>query len=135
MKTTSLTAILFALLVAAPGCNQADADPTAALPSAECVDNDGDGLGAGCELGSDCDDSDPTVGQCEAGPSDECDEGATRECKVTLKQNGGVQSCFVGVEVCESGKWGACGARGCTPRSSASGAFGAPNAAEPGRAP
>jgi hypothetical protein len=113
VKTTRpLIAILFALLVAAPGCGQADADPTAALPSVECVDADGDGLGAGCEGGSDCDDSDASVGDC-TGPqptSNECEDGATRECKVTLKQNGGVQTCFVGVEVCEGGQWGACGA-------------------------
>jgi len=111
VKTTtrSLTAILFALLVAAPGCNQADADPTAALPTAECVDADGDGLGAGCSLGEDCDDSDATVGACEGPAPVDCEDGATRECKITLKQNGGVQSCFVGVEVCAGGKWGACG--------------------------
>jgi hypothetical protein len=110
VKTTRpLIAILFALLVAAPGCGQADADPTAALPTAECVDADGDGLGAACAAGADCDDSDPSVGACDSEPSDECEDGATRECKVTLKQNGGVQTCFVGVEVCAGGQWGACG--------------------------
>lgn len=42
-----------------------DPDNWSALGCAECIDEDGDGLGLNCDLGRDCDDSDPTVlGEC-----------------------------------------------------------------------
>jgi hypothetical protein len=111
MTTRILSTILFALLIASPGCGDAadeGTDAPAPLPAAaECIDNDGDGLGEGCLAGPDCDDSNP--GECEPSEPEGCDEGATRECKVWLKNNGKVKNCFVGVQVCSGGAWGECG--------------------------
>ena len=40
---------------------------------------------------------------------DECLDGEARECKVQLPTQGKTKNCFVGVQRCEGGKWGACG--------------------------
>ncbi|MBK8257455.1 MAG: VWA domain-containing protein [Polyangiaceae bacterium] len=41
-------------------------------------------------------------------PGAPCDDGSQRECKVELGEQGGVKSCFVGVETCIDGEWGPC---------------------------
>ena len=38
----------------------------------------------------------------------DCEDGATRYCKVILATHGKVTSCFEGVRICEDGAWGSC---------------------------
>jgi hypothetical protein len=49
----------------------------------------------------------PMVGEesVSAGP---CTSGVVQECKVMLGVHGDVSNCFVGVQMCRDGKWGAC---------------------------
>lgn len=101
----ALAASFTSLLV---GCGPADpATAEMELGPAVCVDMDGDGYGDGCAPGLDCDDLDPTIHEgCkakDAGPV--CKDGDRRQCKVQLATNGGVASCFVGVEDCKDGEW------------------------------
>jgi len=55
--------------------------------------------------------SEATAGE-EAGNSGtaqgHCEEGDWKECRVQLPQQGGVENCFVGVQLCEDGAWSAC---------------------------
>jgi hypothetical protein len=37
-----------------------------------------------------------------------CQHGDLEECKVYLSDHNGVTSCFVGVRLCDSGRWGEC---------------------------
>ena len=117
MKTTraanllSLVALVAGLFTI--GCGSEEQRRIAGPPAhtaTTCVDEDGDGAGEGCAT-PDCDDSDPTVAAiCDSTPVEEtCTEGQSRECKVDLGENNGVKSCFVGVQICSGGEWGACG--------------------------
>lgn len=73
----------------------------------ECSDADGDGYGPGCDLGPDCNDNDAAQYEnCPAKPCSASDEA--RECKVNLPSQGDTINCFVGVQYCVDGKWGAC---------------------------
>ena len=42
------------------------------------------------------------------GEDTSCAEGETRTCKVVIGEHNGVQTCFVGVELCIDGAWGPC---------------------------
>jgi hypothetical protein len=80
-----------------------------------CVDDDGDGFGLYCELGTDCDDTDPEI-------TDECrrcmspKEGCT--CKPgtapvkcdppSIKVAGGTLVCSEGTRYCRDSAWSAC---------------------------
>ncbi len=37
-----------------------------------------------------------------------CTDKQVRECRVELGQQGTVQNCFVGLELCSNGAWGSC---------------------------
>lgn len=84
---------------------EADGDAEAL---AVCDDDDGDGYGAACDLGPDCDDSDPARGwvidgcPCAAGdaPIDCRDTGETTD-------EHGLQ-CGLGTRECVDGAWGPC---------------------------
>ena len=95
--------------------------PRHGAPAPTCVDDDGDGFGESCAPGPDCDDSDPEVwddcpgsssssgGGGEGGQAPaECEDGATKACKVILGEHNGVKSCFEGTETCYAGAWGPC---------------------------
>ena len=43
------------------------------------------------------------------GEASSCDNGDSRECHVTIGEHNGVVTCYVGVEICVDGAWGACG--------------------------
>jgi len=41
-------------------------------------------------------------------PTGPCSTGSQRTCHITLGENDGVVTCFVGIQHCEAGSWGAC---------------------------
>jgi hypothetical protein len=81
-----------------------------------CVDNDGDGYGLNCTLGTDCDDEDPTVtDECRrcAGATSTgcpCTPGTkTLSCMPPVKHvTGGTLVCREGNRYCRDGLWSAC---------------------------
>ncbi len=74
--------------------------------SSNCIDEDGDGFGSGCESGSDCDDADASVASTCG--STICKDGAYKDCKVILGKQGDVENCFEGIQFCINGVWGPC---------------------------
>ena len=82
-----------------------------------CADDDGDGYGPYCDLGDDCDDSDPGVHEgclsCGHGPQQGCpcgDGDEPVECHSARPEpdQHGRLTCSVGQRTCESGAWGEC---------------------------
>lgn len=93
-------------------------DPLAGCAS-ECADSDGDGRGAHCEAGPDCDDTDPARGEdcdepapdCEANPYAKgcpCLAGSRRACYRGEAATEGVGLCQAGAQTCFTGSWSAC---------------------------
>lgn len=84
-----------------------------------CVDADGDGYGAGCAAGLDCDDTlatraldceDP-LPDCERDeftPGCACRAGTRRECYAGPEETLDVAGCHSGYQQCPTGSWGAC---------------------------
>jgi hypothetical protein len=117
-----LVALLMAL--AWTGCGPAGEGLGAPGSAPQCVDADGDGFGAGCQFGADCDDEDPEVTRCDddviddgdggngngnGKPTGECKKGDTRECSIDLGTTAGVHTCWYGTQICdEHGEWGSC---------------------------
>jgi streptogramin lyase len=88
----------------------------------DCVDEDGDGYGEGCEAGFDCNDANPAVYEgapelCD-GLDNNCDDvvdegcpcqnGAIRSCYTGDPATLGVGRCRAGFQVCEGESWGRC---------------------------
>ena len=61
-----------------------------------CVDGDGDGYGAGCALGADCDDTNPAV---SPAATDVCN-GTDDDCDGTVDEDSGAPSCRLTDGVC-----------------------------------
>lgn len=87
--------------------------------AAACVDEDGDGRGAHCESGPDCDDSDRARGadcsapkpDCEATPYAKgcpCLAGSYHECYHADPSTIGRGLCRSGSQSCFTGSWGSC---------------------------
>lgn len=102
-------ACLAACLVA--GCSHANLSDHAA----DCVDLDGDGYGAGCARGSDCDDTNPGVttgcARClhDGIPGCECSQpGGSAPCGASVGSTGGELLCGQGQSTCVDGRWGEC---------------------------
>lgn len=85
----------------------------------ECRDADGDGRGAGCERGDDCDDHHPRLGErcdaearaCAAAPGTEgcpCLAGARRECYAGPDGTADIGVCRTGMRHCAGDVWSAC---------------------------
>lgn len=51
---------------------------------------------------------DSSVSSAIGKPAAPCVDKQVRECRVELGQQGTVQNCFVGLELCASGAWGPC---------------------------
>ncbi len=82
-------------------------------PDNDCVDNDGDGRGTGCNLGPDCNDFNPDVVLCDCSESNfagcECTvEGATESCFDGRAELEGVGQCRGGTRTCTGGQWTPC---------------------------
>jgi hypothetical protein len=104
------------------GCSGDDTKrPIAASPDDDagsndvCMDADGDGYGKNCSLGSDCDDTDPSVTvECRrcliTGPDCPCQPGTMNmRCNPPPeKVQGGTIVCTEGTRYCRDGVWGAC---------------------------
>jgi hypothetical protein len=80
----------------------------------ECIDEDDDGFGVGCDK-RDCDDADPEITtECfrctPPGPGCPCEQGtAPIHCKPPdIKVPDGVLVCRDGTTYCRDGKWSAC---------------------------
>jgi streptogramin lyase len=85
-----------------------------------CVDEDLDGLGAGCEAGPDCDDENAARGaDCEAVPPPDCTADPTRtgcpclpgsvtDCYPGSEGTAGVGICVPGRARCVARRWGLC---------------------------
>ena len=115
-----LLTCLFAL--AAIGCSGSPKRTGTAVPSADddggvetCIDRDHDGWGKNCDLGSDCDDSDPRVTdecrRCLAPAKDcPCTPGTiAQRCTPPVKHvDGGVLVCQEGTRYCRDSYWGDC---------------------------
>ncbi len=102
-------ACLAACLVA--GCSHANLSDHAA----DCVDLDGDGYGAGCARGSDCDDTNPGVttgcARClhDGIPGCECSQpGVSAPCGASVGSTDGQLLCGQGQSTCTHGRWGEC---------------------------
>lgn len=79
----------------------------------DCIDEDGDGYGAGCMLGPDCDDTDPELNfscDCDTVPHEgcPCEEGAEEECFEADAGFLDVGLCHAGKRSCEAGAWTGC---------------------------
>jgi hypothetical protein len=104
------------------GCGGGDQDPPEAGKSpsiggdtGECKDVDGDGFGANCSEGPDCDDLDDTVfercGVCtDAAEGCECEaDAAAIECKLSDDQIAEDSLlCETGMRYCREGLWTEC---------------------------
>jgi hypothetical protein len=95
--------------------------PIAATPDDDggssdvCLDADGDGYGHDCSLGSDCDDTDPSVtDECRRcltpGPNCPCMPGTVNvRCDPPAQHvQGGTIVCTEGTRYCRDGYWGGC---------------------------
>ncbi|GMV38430.1 MAG: hypothetical protein AMXMBFR64_01460 [Myxococcales bacterium] len=92
-----------------------DSGPDIACDDCGCVDQDGDGFGAGCEKGPDCDDTDPLrateCNGCDDGPSEGCvceDSGLQMPCFSGAAEQVDVGPCRTGLRTCKNGVWGPC---------------------------
>jgi len=93
-----------------------DAGLSGGASPAPCVDRDGDGFGAACPRGPDCDDDDPRLtNQCRAclRPSTGCpcaETAAPVACNVATgtTANGPEGICRLGQRTCRGGAWSAC---------------------------
>jgi streptogramin lyase len=103
----ALASIWLLWLAAGTGCSQ------------PCVDRDGDGYGAGCSKGADCDDHNPALTRdcgaaarkCTAAPFTEgcpCLADASRQCYAADESTIGVGRCRAGRQSCPTGEWSAC---------------------------
>ncbi len=109
-----------AAITAPPPAN----DPAVTVTGSACVDRDGDGFGAGCARGPDCDDNTPQVTraclQCRrADVGCACDRAAPPvPCNLATgtTENAPDGVCHLGQRVCRGGAWSSCepfeGARG-----------------------
>ncbi|MCG8553935.1 MAG: polymer-forming cytoskeletal protein [Proteobacteria bacterium] len=111
--TGPLAALLFGACMQGGSVRRAPGAPNT-VPIA-CVDLDGDGYGAGCALGSDCDDTDPAQGrQCHQcvrlAEGCECGHGtAPVSCKLAPSTTGdGLTICHAGKRYCREGTWTGC---------------------------
>ncbi|EYF07737.1 Hypothetical protein CAP_8238 [Chondromyces apiculatus DSM 436] len=69
-------------------------------------------LGGACSDGESLGPPLPTGGQTSTptgGNVDECNDGAERDCSVTIAEHNGVVTCMHGTQACEDGHWTACG--------------------------
>ena len=99
LSTVTRIALISTALVWVAGCSSADdRPPVADLGSAGAAGSGGSGNGSAGAGGAVNTTPDPNS----------CDEGTVRECKVRLPSHAGVSNCFVGVELCDGGKWGKC---------------------------
>lgn len=79
-----------------------------------CTDKDGDGFGPGCDMGVDCDDSDPLVrDECYACNQNQSGCPCSREgqrfaCGELVTDAEGNSACRMGERVCEGGRWSEC---------------------------
>ncbi len=82
----------------------------AAAGSSGCLDRDGDGFGAGCARGFDCDDHDPTVAtDCGALMQRQpCEGNGTRACFLFDSFSDSAYTCKQGTQQCEGGLWSHC---------------------------
>lgn len=105
--------MLALLLSAAAACQPAEPERRV------CVDADGDGYGAGCALGPDCDERDPFLNSdcsadrpdCEAQPLAQgcpCLLGAREECYDGPPESAGVGPCKAGIVRCVDTEWDRC---------------------------
>ena len=109
------------------GCSKTQGDPLNGEPAEDpleapggptCIDKDGDGFGAGCGNGLDCNDEDPMVGpecyECVGNPTGcPCTiEGSTFACGELSQDAAGQPVCLMGEKTCVQGKWSACIAKG-----------------------
>jgi hypothetical protein len=109
---------LFAIVAALAACSDQPLSPPAPLPPGAvdptCVDDDGDGFGAGCAAGDDCGDDDPeSTDECyrcdEPAPGCPCDvDGQKYACEMVHSTVGEQEVCGPGVSVCEQGVWSEC---------------------------
>ncbi len=106
------------------------ADNSDAGPINGCVDRDGDGYGFACTMGSDCDDSDPTITmQClcenESSPGCPCTgSGEQVSCGTVYSRVGDQVVCGEGISTCDGSSWGECIINGAVTIKSASAASG-----------
>jgi len=98
-----------------PSVSTGGPDVDATVEDVSCVDNDGDGFGAHCPLGADCDDEDPTSGnecrRCATPIKDcPCKSGTLPlSCIPPAKQvEGGTLICKEGSRYCRTGYWSDC---------------------------
>jgi hypothetical protein len=106
--------LLSVLVLALAACESTNAAPSGW--GDVCIDADGDGFGAECAAGTDCDDGDPSVhADCAAcAPADKAGcacvvEGASAAC-VDGRSIGedGALLCAVGTRTCRGARWSAC---------------------------
>ncbi len=89
----------------------------------ECVDEDGDGYGDGCEAGNDCNDASAQVNpgrpevcgdgfdnNCNGLADEDCDcvDGSVRRCYEGDPDVRGLGVCVDGVQTCADGEWSTC---------------------------
>lgn len=78
-----------------------------------CEDGDGDGYGAHCTAGADCDDQDPAVGPCDVCrvPAVGCacqDGDGPVACDVDSQGEVTPRTCWIGQRDCDDARWGRC---------------------------
>jgi len=69
--------------------------------SGDCNDNDGDGYGEGCDLGSDCDDTDPYV---NPGMEEICGDGIDNNCDGQIDEDCGTLAAPSGLKAKQPGR-------------------------------
>jgi hypothetical protein len=97
-------------------CSPASPPPPAGPAPAEqaCVDGDDDGFGPGCDLGTDCDDTNAaftTECLCDGStiPGCPCETQSQMEaCGYVTIQIGAQTICGMGYSTCDQGQWGPC---------------------------
>ena len=108
--------------IAAIGCSGSKRPAGAVVPSGDddggldlCIDRDHDGYGRNCDLGSDCDDTDPKVTdgcrRCLQVAKDCPCVAGTQQQRCTppvVHVDGGVLVCQEGTRYCRDGFWSAC---------------------------